>query len=90
MGGNPKEINELAKAIFHIDFCNHTYKIGWYWGGTNVPEEIELELFDFIKLGPYIKEKGGLDNPNTNQRFYHIRDGVLVDWTYKFWKHGNK
>lgn len=89
MGGNPKEINELAKAISYINFCNHTYKIGWYWGGNNIPEEIEVELFDFIKLGPYIKEKGGLDNPNTNQRFYHVKDGILVDWTYKFWKHGN-
>ena len=91
MGGNPKEINELAKAIFHIDFCNHTYKIGWYWGGTNVPEEIELELFDFIKLGPYIKEKGGLDNPNTNQKMYQISkmetgEYIKENITHKFWK----
>ena len=90
MGGNPKEINELAKSIFNIDYCNHTYSIGWYWGGNSVPKEIELELFDYIKLGPYIKELGGLDNPNTNQRFYHIENGQLVDWTYKFWKHGEK
>ena len=89
MGGNPKEINKLAKFIYHIDFYNHTYKIGWYWGGVTIPDEIELELFDYIKLGPYKKELGGLNNPNTNQRFYHIENGKLVDWTYKFWKNGN-
>jgi anaerobic ribonucleoside-triphosphate reductase activating protein len=87
MGGKPKEVNLLAEYIKNID---PPLKVGWYWGGTSIPEEIELELFDFIKLGPYIKEKGGLDNPNTNQKFYHIENGKLVDWTYKFWKHGNE
>jgi len=92
MGGNPEEICELAIKLFHIDFCNHTYKIGWYWGGENIPSIIlnNIEVFDFIKIGPYKKELGGLDNPNTNQKFYHIENGQLVDWTYKFWKHGKK
>lgn len=83
MGGNPKEINEIAKAI------NHTYKIGWYWGGTSIPKEIELELFDYIKIGPYIKELGGLDNPNTNQKMYQIGPNcALNDITYKFQENG--
>lgn len=86
MGGNPKEINYLAECIKNAD---PPLKVGWYWGGTSIPNEIELELFDYIKLGPYKKELGGLDNPNTNQRFYKIENGQLIDWTYKFWKHGN-
>ena len=86
MGGNPKEVNEFAKVIKR----NYNLKVGWYWGGTAIPHEIELELFDYIKLGPYVKELGGLDNPNTNQRFYKIENGQLVDWTYKFWKHGEQ
>ena len=85
MGGNPKEINEIAKAI------NHTYKIGWYWGGTSIPKEIELELFDYIKIGPYIKELGGLDSPNTNQKMYQIGPNcALNDITYKFQENGRK
>ena len=95
MGGFPKYINVLAKRI------RRKYdglKIGWYWGGNSVPEEIELELFDYIKIGPYIKEKGGLDNPNTNQIMFkvtkeHTGIGIfplLDDITYKFWKHGNE
>ena len=29
-----------------------------------------LNQLDYIKLGPYVKELGGLDSPTTNQRFY--------------------
>lgn len=84
MGGDPILINSLASYIKH----NYNVKVGWYWGGTDIPKEIYLINFDYIKLGPYDKELGGLDNPNTNQRFYKIENGQLIDWTYKFWKHG--
>ena len=99
MGGdsNILELNKLAKCLYMLDFCNHTYKIGWYSGRSSIPKELEIELFDYIKLGPYIKELGGLDNPNTNQKFYakgkhlHKMDAnneILYDITYKFWKNG--
>ena len=93
MGGSPKYINVLAKRI------RRKYdglKIGWYWGGSNIPSKINIGNFDYIKLGEYKKELGGLDNPNTNQRMYEIMhkisDGVMTsttsDITSKFWKHG--
>lgn len=85
MGGSQKYINALAKRI-RTKYSE--LKIGWYWGGEIIPKEINNKYFDYIKLGPYIKELGGLDNPNTNQRFYKIENGQLIDWTYKFWKHG--
>ena len=88
MGGNLKEINSLAEYVKNID---PPLKVGWYTGGIIEENKfLKLEFFDYIKSGPYIKEKGGLDNPNTNQKFYHIENGKLVDWTYKFWKRGNK
>lgn len=88
MGGFPKYINALAKRI------RRKYdglKIGWYWGGTSIPDEIELELFDYIKVGPYMKELGGLDKSTTNQRMYQIvktETGEIVkeDITFKFWE----
>ena len=88
MGGNPKEILRLAE----LTKINYDLKVGWYWGGNYLPDNISDKIFyfNYIKLGPYIKELGGLDNPNTNQRFYKIENGQLIDWTYKFWKHGNK
>lgn len=47
---------------------------------------------------PYIAERGGLDNPNTNQQFYakgkvlhkmSAYENSFYDVTNKFWKHGN-
>ena len=35
-----------------------------------IPLKILNDGLDYIKIGPYIKELGGLDNPNTNQKFY--------------------
>ena len=89
MGGdsNPVYINTLATYV------KHNYKdlkVGWYSGNNKLSDVIDIYWFDYIKIGPYIKELGGLDNPNTNQRFYKIENGQLIDWTYKFWKHGNK
>ena len=93
MGGEPGAVNDLAKFI-----TDHwMLKIGWYTGYSVIPEDINLNNFDYIKIGPYIESKGPLSNPNTNQRMYKYI--VLVDsdlkvkesWkdiTYKFWKHG--
>ena len=93
MGGIPEKVNTLACYIYF----EHKLKVGWYWGGNNIPKEINTQWFDYIKVGPYIKELGGLDNPNTNQKFYakgkhlHKMDAnpnMLYDVTYKFWKYG--
>lgn len=90
MGGdrNPREINTLAETV---NFEYPKLKIGWYSGKQKLAKEINLENFDFIKLGPYIKDKGPLNDPNTNQKFYHVfkdNDGkfLLIDVTYLFWK----
>lgn len=94
MGGEPSIVNMLAEVVHKKGL-----KVGWYWGGDSIPKEIDTKWFDYIKIGPYIQEKGGLDNPNTNQRFYakgstlHKMDAnseMLYDVTYKFWKHGEK
>lgn len=90
MGGQPEEVNSLAEYIKNID---PPLKVGWYWGGETVPKEINEINFDYVKLGPYIKELGGLDNPNTNQRmylnWYDSEDDVVhsLNITSKFWKH---
>lgn len=96
MGGKPKIVNTLAAFIKHG--LPYNLKVGWYWGGEGVPRDINLFHFDYIKLGPYIKELGGLDNPNTNQRMYQYLpiwsgsiEGLGKGWkdiTYKFWKNG--
>ena len=91
MGGNLKEVNPLAEYVKNID---PLLKVGWYTGGIILEKEYpELEFFDYIKTGPYIKELGGLNYPSTNQRFYKIdhleNETKWINLTYKFWKHGN-
>ena len=42
--------------------------------------------FDYIKVGHYDEELGGLNNPTSNQKFYSRIDGDLIDTTYLFQK----
>ena len=64
-------------------------KVAWYSGLERFPFDDEAyEYFNYVKLGPYIKERGGLDNPNTNQMFLsvHRLNGkwVIKDETKRF------
>ncbi len=45
-----------------------------------------IHTLDFIKVGAYIEKKGNLQSPNTNQRFYEIKEGNLSDKTALFYK----
>lgn len=82
MGGdsNPEYINILGKTIK----C-HKLKSAWYSGKQELSKDINLEFFDFIKLGPYIEELGPLNSRTTNQRFYKVSGGELVDITSRFY-----
>lgn len=85
MGGDaePKRINDLASFIMH----HYPVKIAWYSGRQELSNSIDLFNFDYIKLGPYKEEFGPLNSRTTNQRFYKVNGGELVDITSKFWKH---
>lgn len=43
-----------------------------------LPAEL-LPYLDYLKVGPWIPERGGLDNPNTNQQFIDQRSGTLLN-----------
>lgn len=94
MGGDadPSMINYLAACIRNR---YPSMKIAWYSGRQAINENINFKNFDYIKIGPYIKELGGLDSKETNQKMYHVvectyEDGThgyeLEDITYKFHK----
>ena len=84
MGGDaePLYINIIAKAVKDL----YNIKVGWYSGRNYLAKEIDLNNFDYIKIGPYIEEYGPLNNPNTNQKMYLVDNGKLIDITSKFWK----
>jgi anaerobic ribonucleoside-triphosphate reductase activating protein len=86
--GDPGEVNRLAAKIHE---GTEGLKTAWYSGREIIPEVIDLRNFDFIKLGPYDPERGGLDSPDTtNQRFYHLEgsgpERKMVDRTELFRK----
>ncbi len=89
MGGDsdPIRVNTRAEQI------KETYpmlKVAWYSGRQELSEDINLENFDYIKLGPYIEEKGPLNSRTTNQRMYKIDNNcgkpIVTDITSRFWK----
>ena len=85
MGGDsePKRIDALASFVTN----HYQLKVAWYSGRQELSKEIDLQNFDFIKLGPYIEELGPLNSKNTNQRFYKVNGKELTDITSKFYKH---
>lgn len=88
MGGDaePKGINDLGKYVKDIKHL----KVGWYSGKDGISEEVDLHHFNYVKIGHYDEELGGLNKKTTNQRLYFIEeDGdeiVLRDETRMFWK----
>ena len=54
-------------------------KVAVYLGEDNIPEELDKNYFDYIKIGHWDASKGGLDSPTTNQKMYfleHQGDGT--------------
>ena len=84
MGGDsdPTYIEELAMYLKFQAW--YPVKVAWYSGRQYIPDEILVGYFDYIKIGPYIPELGGLDSENTNQIMYKIEDDKLIDITYRF------
>lgn len=94
MGGdrNPEEIDDIAQMIkaYYPEL-----KVGWYSGNEEISKDINRSNFDFIKVGPYIEELGGLTSKTTNQRMYRVIPDIdkrgnriynLEDITHLFWK----
>lgn len=84
MGGDNDKCSliEFAKYIRN----NYDLSVGWYSGESELDLSMYGNYFNYIKVGPYIKELGPLNSPTTNQRLYHISNGKVTDITYTFWK----
>ena len=77
MGGDadPYAVEQLA-AYIH-EYADGKLKTGWYSGKDELPDGCCISNFDYIKLGPYIEQLGGLDSETTNQRLYRVEEGRL-------------
>ena len=92
MGGDADK-HRLLELARHLSATG--YKLAWYSGEEDIDFYKYGWYFDYIKVGPFIKEKGPLNDPNTNQRLYktgrlhNYKQIIITDITNKFWKNDN-
>lgn len=72
---------QLANMLHLVKAYN--LKTCLYTGETKITEDI-LKSLDYIKLGPWIEELGGLNSLNTNQIFLDLNNNKILN--YKFIK----
>lgn len=83
MGGD-QNAEELEDLLSHTH-SKYNLKTCLYSGTKDIKNVSNLIPFlDFVKIGPYIEEFGGLSDPNTNQRFYEVKKTHLRDATQTF------
>ena len=81
--GNDKD--SLIKMARYIKEKYASLSLAIYSGRDNVEDDF-YELFDYVKIGPYIAKFGPLNKDTTNQRLLKIEDGERKDITSMFWK----
>ena len=79
--GEGNDRGALLRLAAHMRASHPGLELALYSGRTAVEKEI-TEMFDYVKIGPYIAERGPLNERTTNQRLY--RRGV--DITSRFWR----
>lgn len=78
--GQANDVETLAKHLRQ----HSKLKVAWYSGNTMLPRN--AQLFDYVKVGGYKPELGGLRSRTTNQRLYRYTNGHSEDITERFWK----
>lgn len=84
--------HNIDTLIELFQYAHRRIKTAWYCGLDMIPKDKKgiLRYLDYVKLGHYDAELGGLNSPTTNQRLYRIyqdTEGVIMaDITEKFWK----
>ena len=86
LGGDWEHDLNLTLAEIKV---RHPYLKLALYAGVDTVSDITMKLLDFVKLGRWEESLGGLDSPNTNQKFIDIKHNV--DLTHLFTrkeKHG--
>jgi anaerobic ribonucleoside-triphosphate reductase activating protein len=84
--GGDNDKTSLVSLAKHIK-NNYDLLVGWYSGESLLDLSYYGRYFDYIKVGPYIKELGPLNSKTTNQRLYFIESNKsAIDITSSFWK----
>ena len=82
MGGD-RYYDDIATLITELR-CNYPHLKWAMYSGRQEMQPFLSKILDYYKIGPYIEEKGPLDNPNTNQIFYKKENNEWINITYRF------
>ena len=100
--GGDGDVDSIIHLMESVKIYYPELKTCWYSGQTirKIINTGILAYLDYLKEGPYIEEKGGLDKKGTNQSFFRIEripysNGKDVLYTaellnYKFRKYETK
>ena len=78
--GEGKDKDALFSLARHIRKKHPGIETALYTGRESLSDDYN-ELFDYIKVGPYIESLGPLNSKTTNQRlYYHGEDITSVFW----------
>lgn len=88
MGGDQQKDDLMAslKKVKEVGLKTCLYTGASDLGGL----EDFIPYLDYLKTGLYVKNRGGLSSPTTNQRFYTIKNNVLKNMTTLFTKDSSK
>lgn len=75
------EGNDPATLLTLARYLKPKIKVALYSGRKSCEPEY-FEVFDYLKIGPYVESLGPLDKATTNQRLYYHGEDI----TYKFWR----
>lgn len=85
MGGD-RNIYELLTFAYFIKI-KYGLKTAWYSGMDTMPKRLienVKDVLNYVKIGSYKKDRGGLESRETNQQFFKIEDSKLIE--IKLWK----
>ena len=81
--GEGDDMEALLEIAGYIRERYPSIEIALYSGRREV-EQFIYDAFDYVKTGPYIAERGPLNERTTNQRLYHHGEDI----TARFWHKG--
>lgn len=86
--GEGRDLPRIISLAGYIKRTHHV-SVALYSGRAEVEDDI-FQIFDYVKVGPYIAEYGPLNSRTTNQRLYKVSHDpfALADITYRFWHRG--
>ena len=86
MGEGNCNDEERKELLMYSDIAHKKGLKSCLYSGRDTDIEEWMNVFDYIKVGSYTPEFGGLDSPKTNQRMYQLTRSGYTDITDTFWK----